>query len=114
MKQKHKLAELLIAIANGEEIQRLQDDGTWRSADLNVLAVFPHDTFRVKPDAIIINGVECVRPVSPDDGRSVIKISFDQVSTYYFFDTVKNARTARDAMLKPFTDAKVECDVFAL
>jgi len=68
--KKHQYAELLHAIADGHKIQIL---GATEWRDLRIAAVlysisrpdFDVTRYRVKPDTVTVNGVECVAP-NPD------------------------------------------------
>ena len=106
----HKHADILRAIADGKKIEvKGIIDGRWCSASLHVLANSPSDTeFRIVPETVTINGVECPKPkqgkVTAPYGAITIVLhdSFDSEQIY--FATKADARTVFDALCLPFKD----------
>ena len=101
---KHPYAELLIAIAEGKEIQYQHGSTTWHNIKHNRLLKHlaydeqdkPAYMFRVKPATININGVECEAPV--EDGKYDITICGGE----YWFATIEARDAAYAALIKPF------------
>ena len=57
----HKHADILRAIADGKEVQVQNAFCKWEEGNLPLLADNPDATWRVKPDTIVVNGVEVPR-----------------------------------------------------
>jgi hypothetical protein len=100
---KHLYSEILIAIAEGKEIQfhTVSGDG-WVNADtpdvLLEIANEDYDSqrYRVKPSTITINGVECEPPVN---GGSY---SVSVCGSAWWFATEDARDAAYAALIKPF------------
>ena len=107
---KHPYADILIAIAEGKEIQWNKSQGGWdtQSAEDTLHEIihgeYSPERYRIKPDTILINGVECDAPVV--SGHHFIKIERDDERG---FAVVFAASAARDAayaaLIKPFAAA---------
>lgn len=106
---KHPYADILIAIAEGKEIQYSHLGNTWKCASaedilqriLNQRNGAPENSFRIKPATITINGVVCEVPVPRfRDGCS---LSVNGMFTETFWFTTPEARDAAfAALIKPF------------
>lgn len=103
----HKDADKLRAIADGKQMQTEGDGGRWADASAQdaLRAVLDGDPCRIKPQMIVINGVECRAPagVTP---FSLGITAFDQtrrlLSVKYDFDSERHLLAAFEALIKPF------------
>jgi hypothetical protein len=107
-KQRHPKADLLIALAEGKEIQYKGRDSCWYQATLYHLAKEPTGEFRIKPDTITVNGVEIAMPVLHTgryDGWVTMQASASGCSnrTFYFI-TESDAKACYEALIKPFRE----------
>jgi hypothetical protein len=117
---KHSYAEILMAIANGEQIQFINSLGNWNdmtNADvLNEIRIarFKPSEFRVKPKTILVNGIECPLHIKSD---SNIKFGFNvliscgprdpcgcDVNLWYKYP--EDANTVFNALIKPFKETE--------
>lgn len=61
--KEHPHAKILRAIADGKNVQSLNESGHWADASLYELAIWPKLKYRVEPETITINGREVPEPV---------------------------------------------------
>ena len=109
---KHTYSEILIAIAEGKDIQYQYIDTEWRPIHAgNVLLYLssenkdkPAYTFRVKPSTININGVECKVPDGSNRYRiSILSYGFPKsVVNEWSWGTERDRDAAYAALIKPF------------
>ena len=74
---KHPYAEILLAIADGEEVEWQSRDGEWMTQHANVVffdianGSFPPERYRIKPPTVNINGIEVPEPLrsAPEKGQ---------------------------------------------
>ena len=105
----HPHADILRAIADGKKIQgRAGDSLPWIDADLEDVVREPHVQFRIAPETVLINGVECPKPVvKPNAVACVISIVLGGTNiNQYAFSTEADAKTVFDALCKPFKESK--------
>lgn len=109
----HKYAEVLEWVAQGESIQVNLGMGWVKCTDIFVLecigkdyttvtAPQPH-SFRVTPETMTINGVECPVPCSSRSSYSVF-IGTNNTSRAIRFESDEDAEKVFNALYKPFTD----------
>lgn len=87
---KHKYADILIAIANGEQIEGKNEKDQWCVVDSNIVLYGIYSTgkvdlnIRVKPKTISINGHEVPEPVKvkPEIGTKYYIPSFTRGPNY--------------------------------
>ena len=103
---KHPYADILIAIAEGKEIQirdRCDTHNEWLPCQNNLFfanmnASRHQHTYRIKPALILINGVECESPVK--NGVYTLDVGI----TRFVFATAEARDAAYAALIKPFGD----------
>ena len=63
--------EALIALANGEDVEYLEDDNKWNLIDKEfvVISALIDCKLRLKPRTITINGIEVPAPFEPKEGE---------------------------------------------
>ena len=63
--------EALIALANGEDVEYLEDDNKWNLIDKEfvVISALIDCKLRLKPQTITINGIEVPAPFEPKEGE---------------------------------------------
>lgn len=110
----HRFAELLRAVADGKEIEYWNPNNSqWELSKLADLSEWPTLKFRVKPQTININGVECVVPLvySLDNLSKYHNLQIEIIRPYHTrtdynrsiqFETEFEAIKVFDALLKPF------------
>lgn len=107
----HKYAEVLEWVAQGESIQVNLGMGWVKCTDIFVLecigkdyttvtAPQPH-SFRVTPETMTINGVECPTTTNSLTGPFV-SIGINSTARYMRFDSKEDAKKVFDALCKPF------------
>ena len=103
----HPHADILRAIADGKKVELLTQTG-WCSTGLTQVANYPESTFRIAPETVLINGVECPKPVvKPNAVACVISIVLGGTNiNQYAFSTAADAKTVYDALCKPFKESK--------
>ena len=105
----HKDAEKLRAIADGKQMQIYGNNGTpWVDATPGhaLFAVYNGDPCRIKPEIIVINGVECPKPESGESAHYAVTMTIPllfQDHTVYFSKAV-DALCAYQAIIKPFKE----------
>lgn len=107
----HKDAEKLIAIAHGKQMQVCGNNGTtWVDAtsDHALFAVYNGEPCRIKPEVVLINGIECQRPVPPPGGKYTVRIMILNQGTFWELDFAElaDAETVCRALVKPFKERK--------
>ena len=105
----HKHADILRAIADGKEIEYSTEAGYWSKADLGILFRNPGCLFRIKPETITINGVECPAPVKQNGCLPRVSISFrgvpgDDGDLAFYFACSADAARVFNALVKPFEE----------
>lgn len=88
---KHKYADILIAIANGEQIEGKNEKDQWCVVDSNIVLYGIYSTgeldldIRVKPKTININGHEVPEPVKvkPKIGDFYYAVSFTDLDNFF-------------------------------
>jgi len=103
MKQPHKNAEILRAIADGDTIEWMNPHGDWVG--------FTDLKWRIKPKSITINGVECEAPVPFDVSEYRICISMPGLSNRFRADFANENATLAvfNALIKPFNET-ITCE----
>lgn len=103
----HKYADLLRAIADGKQMQVDTGTGfvdvTYKDA---LLAMVDDDVCRVKPEMIVINGVEC----HPPSGITNFSLGITAIAqphpvdlgAVFYFDSERHLIAAFQALIKPF------------
>ena len=113
MNTPHKHADILRAIADGKRIQHRPNSGWgWADADLETLIHAPKGEFRIAPETIVINGVECPKPLSHpfDGGKWIISIQLgEHKGSIHNGETLvckdyNDASTVFDALCKPLKE----------
>ncbi len=106
----HPHADILRALADGKKVELLTPQGDWKETGLTQVANYPATTFRIAPETISVNGVECPKP-EPEhqSGCSArVRIHLDNCESpadeYFYFDSQADARTVFDALCKPFKE----------
>ena len=111
---KHPYADILIAIAEGKEIQYQYCSAYWRDMEhgrlLKHLAYDAQDkpayTFRIKPATITINGVECEAPTLGYHGITIQANELNGHTKHIAWDTKEARDAAYAALILPFGEAK--------
>jgi len=105
---KHPYADILIAIAEGKEIQELSAKGEWFTCcshyalhDIAEENSTP-ERYRVKPATILINGVECGAPVEKRNGYDWVIVRKNDAEKVVHFGTPEARDAAYAALIKPF------------
>jgi hypothetical protein len=105
---KHPYAEILIAIADGKEIQWRNGEGTWATCAIPLLfdvierASKSPSRFRIKPASITVNGIECEAPVKNGDWSVTVQLGVGEGETRIGFSSSAARDAAYSALLKPF------------
>ena len=112
MSTPHPHANILRAIADGKRIQgRLNSSVPWVDAELINLAQEPECQFRIAPETVMVNGVECPKPVGNPHTETnwLVDISIGQCYAgtrtsrqHFVFATEEDAKTIYNALCKPF------------
>ena len=103
----HPLAEFIIAFAQGKKVTTYWGYKTPRRQVTN-LEDFDAPTagnFRIEPDTLTVNGVECVAPVMDKQG-CVLNLSYGtrlSLSSLHF-NTESDRDAFREALIKPFKE----------
>ena len=114
----HKHADILRAIAEGKDIQYRYLTGEWVGAThetimqrmLNDVGTHGENQFRIAPETVMVNGVECQKPTSDISGGPNVSIMYSPGAGCYVsgenfsFVTDYDARTVYDALCKPFRE----------
>lgn len=105
----HKDADKLIAIAHGKQMQVYGNQGTpWADAshDRALVAICAGQPCRIKPETVMVNGVECPKPVTI--GRYTVRLMILNEGKFWdtFFDNLSEAETVCHALIKPFKECK--------
>ena len=104
----HKDANLLIAIAHGKQMQVEGLTSPWADAspDRALVAICAGEPCRIKPEFIVINGVECPKP-NTKSGRNWVSITCaNGRESIYCFDSMEDAVEVYEAIIKPFKECK--------
>lgn len=107
---KHPYADILIALAEGKEIQWKRPQGGWELQDADAVLneiferTYSVDNYRIKPATITVNNVTCEAPV--EDGRYTLQVRIPGTFFEWGFATTKARDAACDALVKPFEEAK--------
>lgn len=106
---KHPYAEILIAIAEGKEIQWQDSDGVWLNEPVSCVLMeiyspeYSPQRYRIKPATITINGVDCEAPLTGAEGSSHwIKIQTFTKDLFMHFNSDEARDAAYAALIKPF------------
>lgn len=106
----HQHADILRAIADGKKIQMFEK-GVWYDAGLRNFASYCGRTeFRIAPETITINEVECPKPMPNDDSRPSYRVAVivgngcGPDSTQIYYATEADARKVYEALIKPFKE----------
>lgn len=107
MNKPHKHAAVIKAWADGAIIQIYRD--SWDDWEIVSEPKWSeHRKYRVKPEPLIVNGVECAIPASDDNHPWVVSVSVKREhqstgSTYLlYFDESVDALGMYHALIKPF------------
>lgn len=107
---KHPYADILIAIAEGKEIQWQDSVGVWLNEPVSCALMeirspeYSPRRYRVKPATININGVECEAPVEGGNGFYVAVSAGYGVHKKAYFATDMARDAAFAALIKPFRE----------
>ena len=113
MNAPHLHADILRALADGKKIEcRIQQHvytGDWRKGNLQDVCNNPGDLeFRIAPETVLINGVECPKPGHQNGNHSRIRLSIENCmepeARSYYYANGTDARTVFDALCKPFKE----------
>jgi len=105
---KHPYAHILIAIAEGKEIQWNKSQGGWetQSPDDTLHEIthgeYSPERYRIKPATILINGVECEAPGDGDYSLTVSVALLYGPTKQLRFTTQEARDAAYAALIKPF------------
>jgi hypothetical protein len=110
---KHAYFEILLAIANEKQVQWDSPTEGWKdnSATATLYEIsrglFDPSRYRVKPETIIINRVECMAPNPDSRGTYKLRIvEIDGASAkkdhWVYFGNIADRDAAYDALIKPF------------
>ena len=106
----HKDADLLRAIADGKQMQveGLTSPWTDARADEALWAIAQGDSCRIKPEFIVINGVECQKPSPLLHSRFTVRILIINKGTYWDlgFAELADAEAVCRALVKPFKECQ--------
>ena len=112
----HKDANLLIAIAHGKQMQveGLTSPWTDASPDRALVAVCAGEPCRIKPDFIVINGVECQKPLDKFSTESwVVTLHMRHMrgpmpptAKTFMFNNEQDAAQVVAALVKPFKECQ--------
>lgn len=118
MSKPHPSANLLIAVAQGKQMQVEGLTTLWRDATLDeaLLAIHNAEPCRVKPDSVLVNGVEC--PQASDKIGSqeqwLVEIRIGRCysgkrtkGTVFTFDSEEDAELVFSSLIKPFKAMEV-------
>ncbi len=104
----HQNADLLRAIADGKQMQVEGNDGKWHdaSAQKTLISLLNKNPCRVKPETILVNGVECPSEAPDDNARYRIEVSQPSTCNHQnlWFKTAEEASIVYGAILKPFKE----------
>lgn len=77
MTQRHKWADVIIAMANGEPVECQWSDGTWNDPCINNPFTHHIANWRIKPKTIMIGDMEVPEPLrgEPDKGAAIFVVS---------------------------------------
>lgn len=104
MRKPHKHSEIIKAWADGAEIEfRNQDATTWTQIN-NRPRWFDTTEYRIKPNTVLINGVECAAPcIDISEYRITISSSWYNGPTKTLaFETKLDAHEVFQALIDPF------------
>jgi len=111
MSTPHKDADKLRAIAEGKQMQVEGVTSLWRDAspDDALFAVYNGEPCRIKPEFIVINGVECQKPAPTLDRNFTVRLMILNQGIYWDlgFAELADAETVCHALIKPFKECKV-------
>ena len=107
----HKDADKLRAIAGGKQMQVYGNNGNpWVDASPGraLVAICAGEPCRIKPEFVLINGVECPKPVPPPEGKYTARIMILNQGTFWELDFAElaDAETVCRALVKPFKECK--------
>ena len=108
----HKDADKLLAIAHGKQMQVYgNNNGTpWvdASPDRSLVAICAGQPCRIKPLTVMVNGVECPRPVPPPEGKYTVRILILNRGIFWELDFAElaDAEAVCRAMVKPFKECQ--------
>ena len=98
----HKHAKILRAIADGKEVGYFRD-GLWRHGNLYTLAKHEELVWRIKPETIMVNDMECPKP--NNEGLFILDIHLSNTTNRKLhFKLYDDAMTVYNALIKPFND----------
>ena len=107
----HKDAEKLMAIAQGKQMQCYRCHGTpWADVDGDaaLVALTEGQPCRIKPEFIVINGVECPKPELGETAQYAVTVAIPllfQDHTVHF-STAVGALSVYQALIKPFKECQ--------
>ena len=104
MTTQHPLAKYLHAYANGEKVeQRPNQSWPWARVTLRDFADAPTAEYRIAPETITVNGVECPKPATVGSFGVRIDSGTGGTTTFYF-GSEDDRRAIYDALCKPFKE----------
>lgn len=97
--------EILMAFTDDKVVQKCHEHcADWRSVTLEEYVDYPKANYRIKPDRILVNGVDC--PTETPDGKFYVSVSFGKHtcydSLYLHFNTEADAKQVFEALVLPF------------
>ena len=107
----HKDADKLRAIAGGKQMQVYGNNGNpWvdASPDRALVAICAGEPCRIKPEFVLINGVECPKPEFGEAAHYAVTVTFPQLFKDHtaHFSTAVDALSVYQALIKPFKECQ--------
>lgn len=108
MSTPHPDADKLRAIADGKQMQGEGYGTKWMDIPAQIaLRLLSHaKPCRIKPEFIVINGVECPKPNTKSGGNWVSITCANGRESIYCFDPMEDAVEVYEALIKPFKECK--------
>ena len=108
MNTPHPRADLLIAIAQGKQMQGACLGPPWIDIDARdaLSAVAQGLPCRIKPETVMVNGVECPKPVPGE--QYIVRITMRNYAPCVdiSFAKLADAETVYRALIKPFKESE--------
>ena len=116
MNTPHPDASLLRAIADGKQMQVEGLTSPWQDAtpDHALFAVYNSEPCRIKPDFVIVNGVECPKPLDEFSTESWVvtlrmrhmRGPMPPMAKTFMFNNEHDAAQVIEALIKPFKECQ--------
>jgi hypothetical protein len=102
--------EILHAFADDKVVQKCHEHcADWRSVTLEDYVDYPKANYRIKPETILVNGVECPAPMPHENVAgaplwyAVVVRIYQGTEKVFYFNTEADARQVFAALVKPFS-----------